>query len=260
MAKQTLIFGAIVKPILPQQERSQRVHDYQKLIDKLKNKTHLSIKFRAYDSHEALSTALLSHEADIIYYCHPDLRLLQDQRIIPLVVVTTEENGKKVDYYNSYIISKKQALTSLASLKNTVLGLDNEGISLSATIYPLNYFYQHHIDPNKYFSKIIYYHSGVDRLNALDKGNIEVTAVWEDVYNVVSKKNKYNVIAKLTHLPNPPIVVASNVSLEYRQILEKAFLSLPASAFQGLTFNGVEAYHPGFYDEGIGLIDKYHNK
>ena len=254
-AQQELIFGALVKPYLSTQERADRELAYKKLIVMLEKNTHLPIKFKSFDSNDKLLSELRNHQIQLAYCCGKCIenRMPIRDQTPPLAVVLVKKNGRKVDHYDSYIISKKPGLTTLASLKNKVFGFNDKG-SLSGYVYPMYYFKKNHIDTHTYFSKIKHYHGVLDGFRALDNGDVDAISVWNDAYDVNSKNKKYHTIATLRDIPNPSIVSGSNVSAQDRRILKNALLSLPASAFKGLSFVGVEAYHPNFYDKKTRII------
>ena len=249
------IFGAVTKPYLPHQTSAEREQAYKIFISELSKKANINIKFKGFNSNEDLFAAMQNHEVNFAYYCHYDHSLLEQDNIYPIAIVVTRKNDKLVDHYQSYVVTKKSDLTTISSLKDKIFGLNTEGMSLSGFVYPATFLKKNEINSHIYFKKIIYYHGIKEGLEYLDNGKVDAIATWDDAYFGHSTYKKYNIIATINNLPNPPIVASNEISAKNISVIKKALFSLPSSAFNGLSYQGVTSYHKGFYNESIEFIN-----
>lgn len=254
-AKQVLRFAALVKQydenVLPQ----QRIKFYQHFTAALSKQSGLAIKFVPFASYNKMNTAFHQGHLDFIYVESGEYArsVIKHQPGYPIGTVLVKHHNHLVDHYASYIVSVNPKLKTLTALKHHTFAFNGSYLSASGYIYPAAYFItQMHTTLSHFFSHIYLAQSSLGAMRMLAKGQADAISVWDDSFHINRQARfHYNFIHVIHNIPNPPFVANQNVTRKQRNALTVALTKLPASAFNGLSFSGVEATKNGFYDECI---------
>jgi phosphonate transport system substrate-binding protein len=148
-AQQPLRFG--VGLFQPDKEKNDAT--YKPLADYLAAKLGRPVQLRTVDTWEGLAKALSSGESDIALL-GPWGYVLANHEAGAQAVATILYDGKP-EYFAITVTSPKSGINSLADLKGKTFAFGDKG-STSGYLIPLHHLMKQGIDPEKYFSKVLY--------------------------------------------------------------------------------------------------------
>jgi phosphonate transport system substrate-binding protein len=191
-------------------------------------------------------------------------------------VIDVNADGSK-GYYSVFYVLAKSPYQKVADLKGKNLGLVDPN-STSGNNMPRFKLNQDGIDPDAYFSKVIFTGSHENAVLALAQGTVDVAANWwnaEDDSNLtrmlnkgmvksadgtVMKKEDFRIIAKSELIINSPYAYLSDLPTEMKAAIKQAFLDAPqkdAEAFKKLSDGKNKPWQPianDDYNKTIELI------
>src|SRR5580692_7843041 len=169
-------------------------------------------------------------------------------------VIEVNSDGSK-GYYSVFYVLNKSPYQKLDDLKGKNLGLVDPN-STSGNNMPRFKMNQMGIDPEAYFSKIIFTGSHENAVLALAQGTVDVAANWwnaEDDSNLTRmlaknmvkssdgtplKKEDFRIIVKSDLIINSPYAYLSDLPDDMKSAIKQAFLDAPqkdAEAFKKLS-------------------------
>src|ERR1700747_2250479 len=191
-------------------------------------------------------------------------------------VIDVNADGSK-GYYSVFYVLAKSPYQKLEDLKGKNLGLVDPN-STSGNNMPRFKMNQMGIDPDTYFSKIIFTGSHENAVLALAQGTVDVAANWwnaDDDSNLTRmlaknmvkssdgtplKKEDFRIIVKSDLIINSPYAYLSNLPDDMKAAIKKAFLDAPKKdeeAFKRLSDGKNRPWEPianEDYNKTIDLI------
>lgn len=192
------------------------------------------------------------------------------------VVIEVNSDGSK-GYYSVFYTLAKSPLSKIEETKGKVLGLVDPN-STSGNNMPRFKLNALGINPETYYSKVIYTGSHENALLALAQGTIDVAANWwnsEEDSNLTRMLNKgllkssdgkpmtkddFRIIVKSDIIINSPVAVLSDLPADLKTAIKKAFLEAAEkdrAAFEKLSDGKNKPYQDvknEDYDKTIELI------
>jgi phosphonate transport system substrate-binding protein len=135
----------------PDKERNDAT--YRPLAQYLAAKLGRPVELRTVDSWEGLAKSLANGETDLALM-GPWGYVLANHAAQAQVVSTILYDGKP-EYFALMITHPDSGINSVADLKGRTFAFGDKG-STSGYLIPLHYFMQQGIDPERYFSKVLY--------------------------------------------------------------------------------------------------------
>ncbi|MDO8300451.1 phosphate/phosphite/phosphonate ABC transporter substrate-binding protein [Lacisediminimonas sp.] len=154
--------GAAAAPALPalkfgvglfQPDREKNDATYRPLAQYLAQKLGRPVELRTVDSWEGLAKSLANGETDMALL-GPWGYVLANQESGAQVVSTILYDGKP-EYFSIIVTHPESGIKTMADLKGRTFAFGDKG-STSGYLIPLHYFVQQGIDPEKYFSRVLY--------------------------------------------------------------------------------------------------------
>jgi phosphonate transport system substrate-binding protein len=191
-------------------------------------------------------------------------------------VIDVNADGSR-GYYSVFYVLAKSPYQKVEDLKGKNLGLVDPN-STSGNNMPRFKLNQMGIDPDAYFSKVIFTGSHENAVLALAHGTVDVAANWwnaEDDSNLTRmltknmvkssdgtpmKKEDFRVIVKSDLIINSPYAYLSDLPEDMKAAIKQAFLDAPhkdADAFKKLSDGKNKPWQPisnADYDKTIELI------
>ncbi|MBN2332444.1 MAG: phosphonate ABC transporter substrate-binding protein [Deltaproteobacteria bacterium] len=161
--------------------------------------------------------------------------------------------------YNGYIITKKDSgLNSIADLKGKKWAFTDPH-STSGTLVPTIYFNQQGIDPQQYFSKVIYSGSHESSILSVKAGKVDGASTNNlDFDRGVGKqwtKNDFNIIWQSDLIPGSPIAVRGDLPVSLKMAIKGALVSYDdPQGLEQLKLKGYLAGNDQMYDGVRKLI------
>jgi phosphonate transport system substrate-binding protein len=136
-----------------QPDKDKNDATYRPLANYLAEKLDRPVQLRTVDTWEGLAKSLANGETDIALL-GPWGYVLANNESGAQVVSTILYDGKP-EYYAIIITHPESGVKSIADLKGKTFAFGDKG-STSGYLIPLHYFMQQGIDPERYFSKVLY--------------------------------------------------------------------------------------------------------
>jgi phosphonate transport system substrate-binding protein len=136
-----------------QPDREKNDATYRPLAEYLAGKLGRAVELRTVDSWEGLAKSLANGETDIALM-GPWGYVLANHVAGAQVISTIEYDGKP-EYFAIIVTHPDSGVKTMADLKGKTFAFGDKG-STSGYLIPLHHFMQQGIDPEKYFSKVLY--------------------------------------------------------------------------------------------------------
>lgn len=160
--------------------------------------------------------------------------------------VAIEVGKSGIPGYHGYIITKKgSGLTTLESLKGHTWAFTDPH-STSGTLVPTVMFSKRGIDPQKYFSKVIYSGSHEASILAVKNGKVDAASTNDLDFNrglgIHWNKDDFNIIWVSDLIPGSPMCVRGDLPTSFKMAVKGALLSYVPPKDSLLNIKG---YAPG---------------
>lgn len=136
-----------------QPDREKNDATYRPLAQHLAQRLGRAVELRTVDTWEGLAKSLANGETDIALM-GPWGYVLANHVAGAQVVSTIEYDGKP-EYFAIIVTHPDSGITKMADLKGKTFAFGDKG-STSGYLIPLHHFMTQGIDPDKYFSKVLY--------------------------------------------------------------------------------------------------------
>ena len=162
--------------------------------------------------------------------------------------------------YTGLIITKKGSnLKSLDDIKGKKWAFTSSQ-STSGTLVPTVMFSKKNIDPQKYFSKVVYSGGHEASILAIKSGNVDAASTNNLDYNRGLGKqwneSDFNIIWKSELIPGSPMAVRADLPLSLKVAIKGAFLSFrDKESLEKLKINGYIDTTDSVYDSIRELIE-----
>ena len=216
-APDTLQFG--VGLFQPDKEKNDAT--YKPLADYLAKKTGKKVVLRTVDTWEGLAKSLASGETDIALM-GPWGYVLANHQAGAQAVSTILYEGKP-EYFAIWVTNPKSGIRTVADMKGKTFAFGDKG-STSGYLIPFYQFQKQGIDPEKYFSKVLYTkHQAIE--TAVTRGDLDVGADYNRnrdamIAEGLIKAADSQIIWTSDPLPNDALAVSAEL---YK---DKAFVAL----------------------------------
>jgi len=127
-------------------------------------------------------------------------------------VASVEVNEK--EFYEGYIFTKKDSkIQSLEDMKGKTIGFTDLG-SASGYKYPVALLLGKNINPEKYFSRILFLGEHDKVLQSVFDGNVEIGATFDTKYNVFQTlhNDPFKIVIKTAEIPYDALATSKYVS------------------------------------------------
>lgn len=192
-----------------QPDREKNDATYRPLAHYLSEKLGRRVELRTVDTWEGLAKSLANGETDIALL-GPWGYVLANNEAGAQVVSTILYDGKP-EYYGILVTHPGSGIHSVKDLKGKTFAFGDKG-STSGYLIPLHYFMQQGIDPDKYFSKVLYTsHQAIE--TQVTAGRLDAGADYNRNRNAMIeagliKPERSKIIWQSTPLPNDAFAVS----------------------------------------------------
>lgn len=227
--------AAIAADVLPikfgvglfQPDKEKNDATYRPLAQHLSKQLGRQVELRTVDTWEGLAKSLANGETDIALL-GPWGYVLANNESGAQAVSTILYDGKP-EYYAILITHPDSGINSVADLKGKTFAFGDKG-STSGYLIPLHYFMQQGIEPEKYFSKVLYTkHQAIETQVAA--GQLDAGADYNRNRNAMIesgliKAERSKIIWQSAPLPNDAVAVSSRLAQD------KAFVAKLRAALE----------------------------
>ena len=219
-----IVFGAI-----PTESSANASERWKDLVDYLEKSLELKIDFKTSTDYAGVITGMQFKHVDLAYlgpksYCEASLRAGAEA-----VALEVSQDGT-MGYHGLIITQKDSGQKTISDLKGKTWAFTDPN-STSGTLVPTIYFTKTmKIDPNKYFSRVIYSGSHEASILAVKSGKVNAASTNDlDMERGDGKHwnqdQDFNIIWKSSLIPGSPLAVRSDLPESLKMAIKGALLS-----------------------------------
>ncbi|HEY2978183.1 MAG TPA: phosphate/phosphite/phosphonate ABC transporter substrate-binding protein [Burkholderiaceae bacterium] len=192
-----------------QPDREKNDATYRPLAQYLSSRLGRAVELRTVDTWEGLAKSLANGETDLALM-GPWGYVLANHVAGAQVVSTIEYDGKP-EYFSIMVTHPDSGIQTLADLKGKTFAFGDKG-STSGYLIPLHHFMTQGIDPEKYFSKVVYTsHQAIE--TQVTAGQLDAGADYNRNRNAMIeqgliKPERSKIIWRSAPLPNDAFAVS----------------------------------------------------
>ena len=219
-----LVFG-----VIPTDTATNMTERYDSLVNYLEKKLGIKIDFKVSTDYAAVVTGMQFKHIDFAYYgpkAYVEAATRADAEAF--VIEVAAESGK--GYYGIIIARKESNLKTIQDLQGKSFAFTDPS-STSGNLVPKVYFLNElKVDPDKYFSKVMYSGSHEASILAVKNGKIDGAATNDLDMARGDKKawdaeKDFTVIWKSKLIPGSPIAYRKDLPDSLKKALKDAFVS-----------------------------------
>ena len=239
--------------LIPTESSTHITDRYENLAKYLEKQLGIPIELKTSTDYGGVITAMQFKHVDVAYYGPKSYVEAALRANAECFVIEVDEAGSKG--YHGIIISKKGSpVTSIQSAKGKVFAFTDPN-STSGTLVPTVYFVKDlKIEPEKYFSKVIYSGSHEASMLSVKGGKIDIAStndldmkrgegkLWE-------KDKDFNILWTSKLIPGSPMAYRKDLPESLKKALKEAFLSYnDAEGLKKLKLKGYATVTDDVYD------------
>ncbi|TBW37586.1 phosphonate ABC transporter substrate-binding protein [Siculibacillus lacustris] len=250
-----IVFGKI-----PDENASGTTDRYGPFMDFLSKEIGTKVTLRIAQDYAAVIEGQRAGQIQIGYYGPASYaRATMVGAKIEPVAIEVNEDGTK-GYYSVFYVKKDSPYQKIEDLKGKNLGLVDPN-STSGNNVPRFSLNKMGIDPETFFSKVVYTGSHENAVIALGQGTVDVAANWWNDENEsmlkrmerkgMAKYDDYRIIFKSEQIVNSPIAVMSDLPADLKKKIADAILAFPIKepeAFKKMTDGKQRPWQPVTHD------------
>lgn len=234
----------LVFAVIPVASSREMTESYKPLVKYLEKKLGIKIDFKVAEDYAAVITGMRFKHVDLAYlgpksYCEAAKRANAEA-----IAIEIGEDG--TPGYYGYIITKKgSGLKTLNDIKGHTWAFTDPH-STSGTLVPTVFFAKKGIDPQRYFSKVIYSGSHEASILAVKNGKVDAASTnnldFQRGLGTHWSEEDFNIIWKSDLIPGSPIAVRKDLPDSLKLALKGAFISFDDQ--KGLKMLKLKGYAP----------------
>lgn len=225
----------------------------------LENTLGVKVKLQSSGDYAGIIAAMQHKHVDIAYFGPKSYVEAALRAGAEAVATEVDAESGQPGYYGMIITQKDSGLKTLEDIKNKKWAFTDSN-STSGTLVPSVMFSKKGIDPQNYFSKVLYSGGHEASILSVKGGKVDAASTNNLDFNRGLGKHweesDFNVIWKSELIPGSPMTVRKDLPLSFKMAVKGAFLSLKDKAI--LDQMKIAGYVPGddaFYDPIRDLIE-----
>lgn len=241
-----VVFGAI-----PVAGNSSMEEQFAPLTTYLQETLGIKVSLKVTSDYTGIITGMSYKHIDFAYL-GPNSYVTATQRA-NAEAVAMEVNDEGVAGYHALIVSRKDSgIKTLEDAKGKTWAFTDPQ-STSGTLVPTVHFSKNGIDPQKYFSKVIYSGSHEASMLALKAGRVDVVSNNDLDFNRGLGRHweadEFNIVWKSDLIPGSPIAVRGDLPESLKMAIKGAFIAYKVPEGSSLKMSGYthandETYNP----------------
>ena len=228
-------YPEIVFGIIPAENASGVTERYAPLMDYLSKELGTKVTLRIAQDYAAVIEGQRAGQIHVAYYGPASYAraVMTGAKIEPIAIEVNEDGTK--GYYSVFYVKKDSPYHKIEDLKGKNLGLVDPN-STSGNNVPRFALNSMKIDPETYFSKVVYTGSHENAVIALGQGTVDVAANWwnderESALMRMERKgmakyDDYRIIYKSEQIVNSPMAYLTDLPDDLKAKIKDAVLNL----------------------------------
>ncbi len=225
----------------------------------LEKQLGVKVKMQTASDYAGIIAAMQFKKVDIAYFGPKSYVEAAKRAGAEAVATEVDAESGLPGYYGMIITKKGSGLKTLEDIKGKKWAFTSSH-STSGTLVPTVMFSKKGIDPQKYFSKVLYSGGHETSILSVKAGKVDAASTNNLDYNRGLgrnwDKNDFNIIWKSDIIPGSPMTVRKDLPTSFKMAVKGAFLSLKDKKL--LAQMKIAGYVPGddsFYDPIRELIE-----
>jgi len=227
-------YPELVFATIPNENAAQVTERFKDFGEYLSKEIGVPVKLRVVGDYAAVIEGQRAEQIHIAYYgpaAYARARMI-GVKTTPFAIEVNKGGVK--GYHAVFYVKANSPYKSLADLKGKNLGLVDPN-STSGNNVPRLAMHEMKINPEEYFSKVVYTGSHVNAVMALNQGTVDVAANWwnnETDSELIRmsdkgmvKKEDFRIIFKSGQIVNSPIAYLDSMPADLKKRIEQAFLN-----------------------------------
>lgn len=215
------------------------------LVNHLQKQLGIKVNFQVAGDYAGVITAMQHKHVDVAYFGPKSYCEAAKRSGAEAVAIEVGQDGT-AGYYGYIITKKGSGLKDLASLKGKTWAFTDPN-STSGTLVPTVYFSEQGINPQKYFSRVLYSGSHEASILAVKSGKVDGASTnnldFERGLGSHWQQGDFNIIWKSKLIPASPIAVRKDLPVSLKTAIKNAFVSFKDK--DGLEKLKISGYIPG---------------
>jgi len=239
--------------LIPVEGSAQITDRFDNLAQYLEKKLGLPVELKTATDYAGVITAMQFKHIDVAYFGPKSYVEAALRANAEAFVIEVGEDGTQ-GYHGMIITKKGSGINSIVDAKGKVWAFTDPN-STSGTLVPTVYFYKDlKIDPEKYFSRVIYSGGHAASILAIKAGKIDIASTNDlDMARGDGKEwNKdkdFNIIWTSKLIPGSPMAYRRDLPESLKKALKEAFLSYnDKEGLEKLKLKGYAAASDDIYD------------
>ena len=243
--------------VIPVAGTSSLEKAFDPLVQHLEKNLGIKVNLKMSSDYTGVITGMAHKHLDVAYFgpkSYVEAALRADAEAI---AIETDLNG--LAGYHGYIITKSDSkLKTVEDIKGKTWAFTDPQ-STSGTLVPTVMFSKKGIDPEKYFSKVIYSGSHEASILSVKAGKVDAASTNDLDFNRGLgqhwEKSDFNIIWTSDLIPGAPMAVRKDLPASLKKALQDAFLSFVPAADSTLKIKGYVKGDDSVYNGVRELID-----
>ncbi len=215
------------------------------LVNHLQKQLGIKVNFQVAGDYAGVIVAMQHKHVDVAYFGPKSYCEAAKRSGAEAVAIEVGQDGT-AGYYGYIITKKGSGLKDLASLKGKTWAFTDPN-STSGTLVPTVYFSEQGIDPQKYFSRVLYSGSHEASILAVKSGKVDGASTnnldFSRGLGSQWQKGDFNIIWKSKLIPASPIAVRKDLPVSLKTAIKDGFVSFKDK--DGLEKLKISGYIPG---------------
>jgi phosphonate transport system substrate-binding protein len=219
-----LVFG-----VIPTDSSDNVMERNDNIVQYLQKRLGVPIEIKTASDYAGVITAMQFKHVDFAYFGPKSYVEAAKRANAEAFVVEVSRDGA-AGYYGTIITKKGSGLKTMADIKGKIWAFTDPN-STSGTLVPTVYFYKElKIDPEKYFSRVIYSGSHEASMLAVKNGKVDAASTNDiDMARGDGKrwnvKEDFEIIWKSKLIPASPMAYRKDIPASLKKALKDAFVA-----------------------------------
>jgi phosphonate transport system substrate-binding protein len=225
----------------------------------LESKLGIKVNLQTAGDYAGVITAMQHNHVQLAYFGPKSYVEAHNRAQAEAIVIDVDAESGLPGYYGMIITKKGSGLKTLEDIKGKTWAFTDSN-STSGTLVPSVMFSKKGINPQEYFSKVLYSGGHEASILSVKAGKVDAASTNNLDFNRGLgrnwKKDDFNVIWESSLIPGAPMAVRSDLPESLKQAIKNAFISYDdVDGLKKLKLKGYAATDDSQYDSVRDLIE-----
>jgi phosphonate transport system substrate-binding protein len=225
----------------------------------LESKLGIKVNLQTAGDYAGVITAMQHNHVQLAYFGPKSYVEAHNRAQAEAIVIDVDAESGLPGYYGMIITKKGSGLKTLEDIKGKTWAFTDSN-STSGTLVPSVMFSKKGINPQEYFSKVLYSGGHEASILSVKAGKVDAASTNNLDFNRGLgrnwKKDDFNVVWESSLIPGAPMAVRSDLPESLKQAIKNAFISYDdVDGLKKLKLKGYAATDDSQYDSVRDLIE-----